>query len=714
LTRHVIIGDGGAGVTAAHFIRQADPSAHIEIYSDDPNAAYYRAALTNYLIGELRESQLFAIPPDFYKTHNIQRILSRVTAVDGRNARLTLAGDMEIPYDQLLIAAGARPNPPDFAGAELAGVMTMRTLQDARTMMDLASSGRLQQAVVVGGGLLGLEWVQGLLHHGAKVVYLLRNERIFERALDQTASDLVISRLKARGVDVRVNEEVNEALGGRKGRLRAVRLKNSRDEIECQLVGTAIGIRPNVEFLEGSGIDLAVDPVRGPLGIKVDEYLRTNIPNIYAAGDIIHRTLGLWELARLQGRTAGQNMAGGSGMLRETVHYHATRLYDLDFASVGEAFERPSDQVLIDFSRGSGRVVYKKLIIRDDKLIGAIMLGERKQHVRKYGQAYRKLIMDGTDVSAVSKHLLDPSFDLASWMDSHDVGDQVDVARQIVVRSSVRSIADIRKTRHGLAAGLSDLPQVLDVTSQKDDTDFEEIVLTSTGLPEAPALPAAVPSDPTWGTLQIGERQVALKTSAINIGRDGQTAIPLDDPTVSYIHAQIVLQGSDPYIRDLGSSNGTHVNDELVTVPHLLQDGDVLKLGSSLLIFRAGTASGMTLPRPISPPASEDHVAVDEPLAGFLIIRDGPMTGLSFDLNGSSIMIGRDPANNIVLKDQRASWQHAIFIRDGMHWYVKDLGSSNGTWLNDERLEPHQSHPIRPTNRLQLGDTILEVTAHAG
>ena len=782
-------------MTAAHFIRQADPSARIEIYSDDPNAAYYRAALTNYLIGELREAQLFAIPPDFFRTHNVQRAHGRVTAVDGRNSRLTLAQGSEISYDQLLIAAGARPNLPDFPGAETAGVMTMRTLQDARTVMDLASSKRLRQAVVVGGGLLGIEWVQGLLRHRVKVIYLLRGEQFLEKALDQTASDLVISRLRAGGVDVRVHEEIGEALSGRGGRLSAVRLKNSGEEIECQLVGAAIGIRPNVEFLDGSGIDLAVDQERGTVqGIKVDEHLRTNIPNVYAAGDITHRTLGLWEVARLQGRAAGRNMAGGSEIYHSRNHYHATRLYDLDFAGVGEVTEKPGDQVLIDFPRGSGRVVYRKLIIRENKLIGATMLGERKERVRKYGQQYRKLINAGIDLSSVSKNLLDPSFDLAAWMDSQEVGDQIKVARQIRVQTSAPSIADMRKTRHGLNADLSDHLQIPDAVLHKDGASIplkslmrigrlpendlvlddlgvsghhaqirwdastfvledlgsrngtflngarmgtpfpladgaliqvgatqlhfvlasaEKSIQTSAGLPEAPVMPIALPSDPAWGSLQIGERQIALQNSSLNIGRDAQTDIILDDPTVSYIHAQIVLQGTEPYVRDLGSSNGTYVNEGLITVPHLLQDGDVLKLGTTSLIFRVGPVSGITLQRPAPSPLPEDGVHMDGPGAMYFIARAGPLLGLSFPLNDSQMTIGRDPANSIVLHDQSASWQHASFNKDGTHWFVKDLGSSNGTWLNDERLEPGRLYSIQLADRLRIGDTLLEVTSHA-
>jgi pSer/pThr/pTyr-binding forkhead associated (FHA) protein len=523
--------------------------------------------------------------------------------------------------------------------------------------------------------------------------------------------------------------------------------------------------------------------------------LRTNISNVYAAGDIIHNTLGLWEVARLQGRAAGRNMAGGSEIVHQRNHYHATRLYDLDFASVGDVVEKPGDQILIDLPRGSGRVVYRKLIVRENRLIGATLLGERKERVRKYGQHYRKLIEDGIDVSAVSKNLLDSSFDLAAWMHTLEVGDQIKVARRIPVQTSTPSIADMRKTRHGLDARLSDDLQIPDALLQKDGESIplksvmrigrlpendlalddlgvsgqhaqirwqgsafvledlgsrngtlldgarmatpsrlangaliqvgatqlrfvlasaEKSVQTSTGLPEAPAMPIALPSDPIWGTLQIGERDIALQASSLNIGRDAQTDIPLDDPTVSYIHAQIVLQGTDPYLRDLGSSNGTYVNEGLITVPHVLQDGDVLKLGATSLIYRAGRVSGVTVQSPIPSHLLEDNTSMDVPGGMSIIARAGPMLGLSFALKDSPVIFGRDPASNIVLHDQSASWQHASFNKQGMRWFVKDLNSSNGTWLNDERLEADRLYPIQAADRLRLGDTLLEVTQDAG
>jgi pSer/pThr/pTyr-binding forkhead associated (FHA) protein/NADPH-dependent 2,4-dienoyl-CoA reductase/sulfur reductase-like enzyme len=792
VTRHVIIGDGGAGTTAAYFIRQADPTAQIEIYSDDPNAAYYRAALTNYLMGELREAQLFAVPPDFYHANNVKRALGRVMAVDDRNSRLTIANGSQVAYDQLLIAAGARPNPPDFQGADLAGVMTMRTLQDARAVMDMAASNRLRRAVIVGGGPLGIEWVQSLLHHQVQVTYLLRGEMFFERALDQTASDLVISRLRAEGVDVRTSEEIDEALGGRDGRLRAVRLKNSGQEIECQLVGAAIGIRPNIDFLEGSSIDIAADQKRGiAQGIKVDEYMRTNTRNVYAAGDILYRTLGLWEPARLQGRVAGRNMAGGSETYRQGAYYNATRLYDLDFAGVGEVTEKPGDQVLVDFPKGSGQVAYRKLIIRDGKLVGAIMLGQRKERVRKYGLHYRKLIDSGMDVSAVEKVLLDSSFDLTAWMDTQKMTDQIDTVRGMTALASVASIADIRKSNQTLKISLADMPKIPKAVLHFDGANIplkgfmeigrrttndlvlddlevsghhaqirwdgsayvlkdlksrngtflngvkigapsalpdgatirmgekqlrfqfvlaaapaEKRPISSAGLPvaaEKTPVTAAVPTSSLVGYLQLGEQQIDLRTSGLSIGRGKQTDVMLDDPTVSYQHAQIVCQGDVPYLRDLGSSNGTYVNGELVSVPHRLQSGDVIKLGNTSLTFHAEPVSGTV------PVKREDPV----PANVSLILRAVAAAGGSFTISQSPTIIGRHPNSQIVLNDETVGRQHAIFRKEGAKWLVEDLGSSNGTWINNKRIEANRPYPLQAADRLRLGDTLLEVGYHA-
>ncbi|HYN37306.1 MAG TPA: FAD/NAD(P)-binding oxidoreductase, partial [Actinomycetota bacterium] len=132
MTTYAIIGDGATGTTAAFYIRRADPDGRILLYSDESTPAYYRAALTNYLMGELRPEQLFAVPPNFYSDYRVERFLTRVVGIDGAGKKLKLSDGQEHPFDRLLIAAGSRARTPPFAGADLGGVMTMRTMQDAR------------------------------------------------------------------------------------------------------------------------------------------------------------------------------------------------------------------------------------------------------------------------------------------------------------------------------------------------------------------------------------------------------------------------------------------------------------------------------------------------------------------------------------------------------------------------------------------------------
>src|SRR5262245_3739852 len=234
--RFLIIGDGAAGITAAETLRRLDSTAQVAIYTDDPNPGYFRAALTNYLLGELREDQLWAVPPDFYEARRIRRVFARVTAIDTERSELwDSSGAGAISYDHLLIATGAHPRPPSFHGAHLPGVMTLRTVRDAREMMERLRVLKLETAAVLGGGPLGLEWAHALKEQGVRVTILERSPRLLPRALDEAASHLLVTRLRHAGIEVVLGEEVTSAYPASHGGIGAVSTNTGR-AVACDFV----------------------------------------------------------------------------------------------------------------------------------------------------------------------------------------------------------------------------------------------------------------------------------------------------------------------------------------------------------------------------------------------------------------------------------------------------------------------------------------------
>lgn len=871
MTEYVVIGDGAAGTTAAQYVRKRDPDGRITIYSDDPNAAYYRAALTNYLIGELREDQLFAVPPDFYARNRIQRVLARVAAIDTTNHYVVLAsGGAPVPFDRLCIAAGSSPNPPPFAGAELAGVMTMRTLQDARAFMEDLRSGRVKRAVVIGGGPLALEWAQGLRARGADVTYILRGREFMGGVLDKTGSDLVASRLRAFGCDLRMDEEVAEVIGDKRGHVRAVQLKNSGQTVDCQLVCAAIGIRMNTAFLQGSGIEVGK-------GIPVDESMRTNVSHVYAAGDVAEvfdplvgarRGLGLWEPARLQGRVAGSNMGGGQAAYRVGVQYNATRLYDLDFAGLGRTIESNGERVVSDLPKGKGTIAYRKLVIENGKLVGAILLGHRSEQVRRHGLRLKTLMEEGSDVTDVADQLLDPGFDLPAWMAAQrggELGEDRKASREIALGGAVPTysrlfrmpdlasplsrampipsssalaspsllpgppqaapagvavleppspigggpgpratlsvhggpslalgevaalgraadsdlvIADpLVSGRHAEVRSIGDGYVLADAGSRNGTFLNDGQVMAPTPLAdgdvirlgdatltfsqplvqlpaesESLALPGAVgpavsglfvtpdalevpapPAPQMLGMLEGTGRRFELFGTVIAIGRDPAADVSVTDPAVSGTHAQIAEHDGSLYVRDLGSRNGTYVNRALVSVPHPLADGDVIHVGETDLTFHS---SGQPTPTPAPSPPTPSAIPAPEPPAPApppaeptpparpeapaspsvpeagpaqfrLTVTSGPLVGLVFKLTPPAVSIGRNPEADVALSESTVSWQHARLTPHGVAWTIADLGSTNGTTVNGERIEPNREIPIDPGAEVRFGEITL-------
>jgi NADPH-dependent 2,4-dienoyl-CoA reductase/sulfur reductase-like enzyme/pSer/pThr/pTyr-binding forkhead associated (FHA) protein len=700
--RFVIIGDGAAGLSAAEELRERDPVASIGVFTEEPTPSYFRAALTNYLLGELREDQLWATSPDFYDVLSIRRVFGRVVGIDTQRSLIwDTSSPTPTPYDRLLVASGGRPRPPSFDGAHLPGVLTLRTLQDARTVVEFLGFRRLARAVVLGGGALGLEWAHALKERGVGVTLIEQAPRLLPQALDEVASDLLAARLRQGGIEVLLGEEVLGAHAGPDGLLRGVMLKSGRF-LECGLCAAALGVVPNTEFLRGSGLSLS------PRGALVaDARMLTNVPNVWAAGDVASvqgQSLGLWEPAREQGRVAARNMLGDATDYTPGAHYFATRLFDLDFARIGAIERADGREALVDFPRGTGTIAYRKLVLEGGRLVGALMIGERGARVRGAGRKYKRLIDVGADVSTIRDKILDPSFDFDGWLSRAALRERPQRAPQatafvkekklrgtqlvkvgdgavplapfapvgggtsLLVRgTSILRKAPDRTERVSLPAPASTAPSSAPATMESPRGSTRVL---SIGLHAEAAPPPAATLAPLDARLDGAGKTTAIASPVFSIGSAADTSLPVGDAAVGALHAQIVRQNEGLYLRDAGSRTGTYVNGRLLVGSHRLSDGDRVGIGRTELTFRSAALAARAAPEAPS-------VASDLQLR----VRSGQSVGLSFALRGASQLVGSAPGADVELRDLSVAREHVRIRKNGEEVLVQDMGSGRGTFV---------------------------------
>ncbi|HKO47642.1 MAG TPA: FAD-dependent oxidoreductase [Polyangiaceae bacterium] len=732
--RYLIIGDGAAGLTAAASLRHADAEAVIGVFSDEPVPGYYRAALTNYLLGELREDQLFAVAPDFYQRYGIHRIYTRVVGVDAARSAVWCSTSPEpTAYDHLLVASGARARAPSFEGAHLPGVLTLRTIADARQVYDAVRLRGLKTAVVLGGGALGLEWAHALLEHDVKVTLIERAPRFLPGALDEVASDLLAARLRKAGIDVLFNDEVRAVHAGPRG-VAGVSLASGRG-VACELVAAALGVLPNSEFLANTGLNLAPNGA-----VAVSSRLQSSVANIWAAGDVANvagQWLALWEPARLQARVAAQNMRGGDVEHQPGTHYFATRLFDLDFARLGQIERREGREELIDFPRGTGQIAYRKLVVEGGKLIGALMIGERALRVRAIGRNMKRLIDAAVDVSEIKQRLLEPSFDVEAWLERKKLVERPEPPRKTIVfaEAKLKRTQALRLNSAAATGAMSEflapqssatvaLPSVATPTKHSERTTALPSGLLgaavggrTTALPSGPrktrvlsiglhaeAAPEARGSlAPIDARLEFQGRALPISSSVTNLGQSPECQIPLSDPSLSAFHAQLVRHDSGLYLRDLGSSSGTWVNGQCLFGPHALRDGDRIRVGQLELLFRSAALPRLSL-----------HEAKQKSLSGpRLEVRSGGALGLSFALGPQPMLLGSSPACSVRFTDPSVSPHHAELRSAGATHVLTDLGSSGGSYVRGGRLVPQAPVALNEGDWLRFGAVDVVYTSAA-
>jgi len=415
--KHVIIGSGVAGIAAIEAIRSLDPKNPITMIGDDPHGFYSRPGLAYYLTGELHDKALFPRTADDYRQMNFQFLKGRVLNIQRELHTLELNNKTQVPYDKLLIAVGAQATPLNIPGANLEGVLKLDHLDDAKHILKFARRGKT--AVVVGGGITALELVEGFIARGMKVHYLLRGERYWSNVLDEQESKIVEHRLQEEGVTLHYQAELAEVVG-KNNKVNSVRLANGKN-LPCNLVAYAIGIQARTDLAKRS--DLMVER-----GILVNEYLQTNDPNIYAAGDVAqvydpmtgHSVMdSLWAPARQQGYTAGLNMAGQKKAYVKSPPFNVTRLAGLTTTIIGTV-GRGKDADMVGIARGDSEtwrqlpdampaqagfeVNRLRLLVGEKTLLGAIVMGDQKLSF-----PLEKIISGNMDISPIRDRLLAPN-----------------------------------------------------------------------------------------------------------------------------------------------------------------------------------------------------------------------------------------------------------------------------------------------------------------
>ena len=523
-------------------------------------------------------------------------------------------------------------------------------------------------------------------------------------------ADLVLQQELRDGVEVLQGEEIAEIIGKRDAVSGVV--TTSGKQIPCEMVVIAIGIEPNIDFVKASGITCG-------RGVRVDGQMRASAPDIYAAGDVLETTdpltgrsqvLGQWYPAIQQARAAAYSMLGlldSNRVFRFSTFYNATFLYGLDFAAVGltnVSSVKGYQEIIADPKART----YRKVLLKDGIPVGMLSLGDRRQVL-----AFKRAIDHQVPLAAIAARLLDESFKLGEWLDKQGVPPAI-----------------LSVSREGNPA------------TQVFTAKRTEVI---NAVPELEAF--LVPFAESAQEYRLSERPLSL-TTVLSIGRESGVGLLVDQGTVSRRHAEISYTDGQYVLRDLGSSNGTFINDVRLqpNSNYVLKEKDVICFGNAVKFTyvqrvldgsgkrssAVATTVGVTL---IQPPGKKD-VPLQQPVLnadGSLLLPGSPISVpasvvASFKTSQALIVvnrvkskqeapqvfllkknqqttIGRDQGNTIEIPDMAVSRLHAEITSGPGGFYMRDLGSSNGVIINQTKID--NPYLLAHGDRITLGDRLI-------
>ena len=406
----VIIGNGISGVTAARHIRKLSDKK-ITIVSAETDYFFSRTALMYVYMGHMKFEHTQPYEPWFWKKNNIDLKKGFVTNINTKTKELAFKNGENLNYDKLIIATGSKPNKFGWPGQDLNGVMGMYHKQDLESLEKYAPNNEVcKRAVIVGGGLIGIELAEMLHSRNIPVTFLVRENSFWNGVLPAQESAMINKEILDNHIDLRLGVNLKEIKADANGKVKSIVIAETGEEIACNVVGLTAGVSPNIDFIKDSAIETG-------RGVKVNRFLETNEKDVYAIGDCAeqHEAIGqrrpieaVWYTGRMMGETVAQTICGNRIAYKPGHWFNSAKFIDIEYQTYGWVWAQPKEnEARFYWEHESGK---KCIHINFDKktreFIGINTFGIRMRH-----QFFDNALSKKQSVDYVLEHLADANFD---------------------------------------------------------------------------------------------------------------------------------------------------------------------------------------------------------------------------------------------------------------------------------------------------------------
>ena len=402
----VIIGNGISGITAARHIRKGS-NHKITVISSETEHFFSRTAIMYIYMGHMKYENTKPYEDGFWKKNRIDLLRDHVEKIETNTQSLLLKSGNTLSYDSLIIATGSTSNKFGWPGQDLKGVQGLYGYPDLLQMEE--STKGIQQAVIVGGGLIGIEMAEMLLSREINVTFLIREPEFWSIALPMQEANLISRHIRSHHVNLKLLTELKEIQPDDRGHVKAV-VTNVGETIPCQFVGLTVGVSPNIDILKDSGIETK-------RGVLVDEFLQTNVPDVYAIGDCVERTYDLpgrknieqvWYTGRMMGEVVAQTICGEKTKYEPGPWFNSAKFFDIEYqtyGNVGNVLKDNEAEFYWEHSNGTKcmHVVWNK---HSQQFIGINVFGIRMRH-----ECFDRWIREKQSIQFVLENLSDANFD---------------------------------------------------------------------------------------------------------------------------------------------------------------------------------------------------------------------------------------------------------------------------------------------------------------